>query len=95
MPICQACNKKWTWIQTIKRIFILKCPYCGSKQYESASSRKKGCLFIPFVLLPLPINIWLELSISITIVITVVFALIIFCLYPFFLELSNDKEPII
>ncbi len=94
MPICQSCNKKWTWIQTIKRMFRLKCPYCGSKQYESAPSRKKGSLFILFVLLPLPINILLDLSISMAFIIAIIVALIIFSLYPFVLKLSNKEESL-
>jgi len=94
MPICQNCNKKWTWIQTVKRMFRLKCPYCGSKQYEAAPSRKTGSLFILLMLLPLPISILLDLSISVTLILSVIVALIMISLYPFVLKLSNEEEPL-
>lgn len=94
IPVCQSCKKEWTWKQTIKRTFRLKCPHCGSKQYESASSKKKGSLFILFVLIPLPINVLFDLSISVALVLSVIVALIMISIYPFVLKLSNEEEPL-
>ncbi|WP_082684217.1 TIGR04104 family putative zinc finger protein [Lentibacillus amyloliquefaciens] len=53
MPVCQNCGKEWTWKQTVKTLFKLKCPHCGANQYESASSRRRGSLvgLTPLVLL--------------------------------------------
>ncbi len=42
MPICQNCSKEWTWKQTIKTLFKLKCLHCGEKQYESAARNSVG-----------------------------------------------------
>ncbi|GIO28384.1 TIGR04104 family putative zinc finger protein [Ornithinibacillus bavariensis] len=48
MPICQNCGEKWSWRQTMKTLFKLKCPHCSTKQYESTSSRlRSGILTIP------------------------------------------------
>lgn len=93
MPTCQSCGEKWTWKQTIKSIFRLRCPYCGKRQYESASSRKRNSLFmiIPFVLVP--INAWLDFSMGIALILAVIIGVIIIVSFPFHLKLSNEEEP--
>ncbi|MGJ9460661.1 TIGR04104 family putative zinc finger protein [Oceanobacillus sp. CF4.6] len=95
MPTCQSCGKKWTWGQTIRTIFRLKCTYCGKRQYESASSRKKSGLFALIPLLILPLNVWLDLSIGTALIFIVILSTIIIALIPFNLELSNEEEPYI
>ncbi|MEC5425780.1 hypothetical protein QGM71_20135 [Virgibacillus sp. C22-A2] len=93
MPTCQNCGKKWTWKQTIKTIFRLRCPHCDKKQYESASSRIRGGVFFMLIpLLLLPINALLDFSVG-ALSIGIIFALILFGLYPFILQLSNEEEP--
>lgn len=82
MPTCQGCGKKWSWKQTIKTIFKLKCPYCGKKQYESASSRIRSSIFMLIPLVFLPINAWLDFSVGIAFILAVIFALIIVTFYP-------------
>lgn len=95
MPICQKCGKKWTWHQTIKTLFKLKCPYCDTKQYESASSRVRSgmLMYIPFGVIFL-INILLDVSIGLGIFIVMVLFTSMFALYPFILTLSNEREPL-
>ncbi|WP_174615481.1 TIGR04104 family putative zinc finger protein [Virgibacillus ihumii] len=93
MPICQNCGEKWSWKQTFKTIFRLKCPYCGKKQYESASSRTKSGAFMLIPLVLLPINAWFEFSVGTVLLLATPLFLITFGLYPFILKLSNEIEP--
>jgi len=93
MPICQNCNEKWTWKQTMKTIFKFICPHCGKKQYESTSSQQiSGTLGIitPFILLP--IVIWFEFSVGTAFMVVIVVGVLTLGLYPFMLKLSNKKE---
>ena len=94
MPTCTNCANKWTWKQTIKTLFKLKCPYCGKKQYESASSRRKNGIFgviLPIILLP--VVVWFNISVGVAFILAMITAAIILGLYPFTLELSNEEEP--
>lgn len=93
MPICQNCGKKWTWKQTVKTIFRLKCPHCSKKQYESASSRIRSSVFMLIPLVLLPINAWLGFTVGMALVLAIIFAIIIIGLYPLILKLSNKEEP--
>lgn len=93
MPICQSCGEEWTWKQTIKRLFKLKCPYCGTRQYESASSRKKSGLFVLLSLVLVPINAWLDFSMGTALIIIGIITSLIIVSVPFILKLSNEEEP--
>ncbi|TMN22172.1 hypothetical protein FH966_04005 [Lentibacillus cibarius] len=93
MPICQHCGRKWSWKQTVRTIFRLKCPYCGQKQYESASSRIRGGVFILIPIVMLPITTWLDFSVGTALLLAVITVFIILSLYPFVLTLSNEEEP--
>jgi len=94
MPTCANCDKKWTWGQTMKTLFRIKCPYCGEKQYETAASRQKNGIFgVVFPLLFLPIIIGFNIPIGTTFVFLVLVALILLGVYPFMLKLSNEEEP--
>ncbi|MFB4166936.1 TIGR04104 family putative zinc finger protein [Virgibacillus sp. JSM 102003] len=93
MPVCHNCGRKWTWKQTIKTMFRLKCPHCGKKQYESASSRIRGSVFVLIPLILLPINAWFEFSIGTVLILAIIFAFIMIGLYPFIIKLSNEEEP--
>ncbi|CDQ40023.1 MULTISPECIES: TIGR04104 family putative zinc finger protein [Virgibacillus] len=93
MPICQNCGEKWSWKQTIRTTFRLKCPYCGKKQYESASSRTRAGVFVLIPIVFLPINAWLEISVSASLIIAIFISFLVLGLYPFVLSLSNEEEP--
>jgi CXXC-20-CXXC protein len=94
MPICQNCGEKWTWLQTIKNMFKLTCPYCGKRQYESGSSRRisSSIHIVPLMVL-LPMNIWLDFSVITTSIIFIIFVLLFLGLYPYMLKLANEQEP--
>lgn len=98
MPICQHCQKRWSWKLALKRSFTLNpymiCPYCGAKQYMTKRARNRSLAFnfIPplFILLPLLFDV----SLWITISFIVGSGLLILCFYPFMIELSNEEETI-
>ncbi|NIK12695.1 CXXC-20-CXXC protein [Alkalibacillus almallahensis] len=71
----------------------MNCPYCETKQYESASSRFRngGLALLPLVLI-LPINVLFDFSVGTTIIIGIIITLAILGLYPFVLNLSNEEE---
>ena len=96
MPICTNCKNKWSWKQTVKKMTSLNpemsCPYCGEKQYQSKKSKK----IVPFlgliVLFPLLIQAYFDVSAIILLSLTPLLAVLIFIIYPFFIELSSKEE---
>ncbi|MHA6252485.1 TIGR04104 family putative zinc finger protein [Oceanobacillus sp. CAU 1775] len=93
MPVCQNCGKTWTWKQTMKTMFRMRCPNCRAKQYQSAASRNKSFLFVLILILMIPIKVWFDLPLIVGISITAFLVMIILIVYPFFLKLSNEEEP--
>jgi len=93
MPICQNCDQKWTWKQTMKTLFKFICPYCGKKQYESASSQlRNSILGIVILLIFSSIVIWFNLSVGIASMLVIILSMLTLGSYPFMLKLSNHKE---
>ncbi|WP_164214768.1 TIGR04104 family putative zinc finger protein [Virgibacillus sp. YIM 98842] len=96
MPECKNCGRKWKWSEAIKRIFSLGtaiiCPYCEEKQYLTNQSRRK--MGILHMLLPLLLLLPLILNISFAVGFTIfaIAALVIFSMYPFIMELTNEDE---
>lgn len=93
MPVCQKCGNTWTWGQTMKSMFRMRCPHCRTKQYQSAASRNKNFLFVIIPILMIPINVWFEISIVVAVTVGVILSMIILSVYPFLLKLSNEEEP--
>lgn len=94
MPICENCGQKWTWTQTIKTLFRLRCPHCNKKQYETASSKRKGGMSALLPLFLLPLNALTGSTWLTTIVLIIAGLAIIFGVYPFILKLSNEEEAL-
>ena len=98
MPICKNCHEKWSWKQTLKKSFTLgggmKCPHCNEMQYYSSRFRKRSTI-IPFAIVALIMFSNLIFGPSYILVLSLI-VLIPLCLgiYPFFVELSNEEEPI-
>jgi len=58
MPICQSCDTRWKWKETLKTSltlsYTLTCSYCKQTQYYSSRYRKISVLmtlFIPFIIM--------------------------------------------
>ncbi|WP_010529144.1 TIGR04104 family putative zinc finger protein [Lentibacillus jeotgali] len=98
MPSCQKCHKKWSWKQTFKRSFTLgggmTCPYCGEKQYLTARMRKRSTI-IPFIIgaLIMLANLFFGPS-YVSIFALLALLPLVFIINPFFVELSNEEEPL-
>lgn len=94
MPVCQNCKKEWTWKQTIKSLFKLKCPYCGKKQYESTASKKRTSVLSVIPLIAMPIVIMFNLQWWTVVLLTIPMIAIVWSIYPYIIELSNEEEPL-
>jgi CXXC-20-CXXC protein len=94
MPICKKCSKKWTWKQTIKTLFRFKCPHCRKRQYESASSRKRTGMICLIPLIALPITTLLKLPWWMVGVFMLPIIVVIWIIYPFIIEISDEEEPL-
>ena len=96
MPICENCNNKWSWKQTVKKTMTLNpemsCPYCGGKQYQSKISKKKAPFLGLIVLLPLLIQAFFDVPVVILLSLIPILAGIVFIFYPFLIELSSKEE---
>src|SRR5699024_11977947 len=90
MPTCTNCANKWTWKQKIKTLFKLKCPYCGKKQFESASSRRKNGIFgVIILIILLLVVVWFNISVGVALILAMITAAIIFGLYLFTFKFSK------
>ena len=96
MPICNICNNKWSWKQTVKKTMTLSpemsCPYCEEKQYQSKKSKARAPFLSLIILLPLLIQAFFDVSGVILLSLIPLLAIIILLLYPFLVELSNKEE---
>lgn len=97
MPVCQNCNEKWSWKQTIKKSLTfnnsMTCPYCGEIQYISSRTRKRTAA-ISFIA---PVLILMNFFFDSTLVILYTglgFFSLFLVFYPFYLELSNKEESL-
>lgn len=95
MPICQKCNETWSWGETLRTTWTLDtcfhCPKCGKKQYPTMEAKKR---FSKYVLIP-PLSILLTLlDIPGIFVLGTLFVsgLVILCIYPFTLQLTNEEQ---
>lgn len=94
MPVCQHCQKKWTYGQSLKNLLWLKCPYCKNRNYARKFRLRDilyGVLNLIFILFIFPaLNVPFIWSTTIVII-----ALIIYiATYPINLKLSKEEEPI-
>ncbi len=98
MPTCKNCHRKWSWWQTFKKSFSFRigmaCPFCNEKQYFSARYRMRSTI-IPVVSSPLIMFTGIYFGYSyLSLLIALSVLLVIFAINPFFVELSNEEEPL-
>ncbi|TRM10781.1 hypothetical protein FH966_03085 [Lentibacillus cibarius] len=96
MPTCQNCHNKWSWKQTMKKMFTLdtgmNCPYCGERQYQTRKSRKNAGLLNFFILLPLLLNIFFDIPAAILLSSFPVLFFLVMSLNPVLMHLSSKEE---
>jgi len=94
LPTCQHCDTEWTYGESLKRLFTLRCPYCGEKNY-ARKFRLRDILFsviTPIIILfifPL-INVSFKWSTFSIIILTIIYL----ATYPINLKLTKTEEPI-
>lgn len=98
MPVCQKCTHTWGWRETVKCSFAVQqgmmCPYCKSTQYPTTRSRKiaGGMVFLtPLVVFAF--NFVWGPSIAAPLAFLIAFPVYI-AVYPMYLTLSNQEEPL-
>jgi CXXC-20-CXXC protein len=96
MPTCQKCGRQWLWRQTVKSLlqFRMICPHCDNRQYLTAGSKLKAGMFglIPMNHFPIIglFNIpWWTVGVLMTPLL-----LVIFVIFPYLIEVSNEEEPL-
>lgn len=98
MPICENCNRQWSWKQTIKKTATLNpamtCPYCEEKQYQTQKSKGKISMLTPIVLLPLIIQMFFEVPAVILLSLFPVLFVLVMIFYPFLVNISSIEKHI-
>lgn len=94
MPVCQHCEKEWTYGESLKNLLFLKCPYCHKKNYARKFRLRDilfGVISPIFILFIFPaLNVPFRWSSTV-----VVIALAIYiATYPINLKLTKGEEPI-
>lgn len=96
MPICQKCQQKWSWFETIKRSFTLDqkvtCPKCGETQYFTYQSKVRGASLNFLVLLPLLINLFFDIPGTIVLCLFPIMFILTLSIYPLVVTLGNERE---
>ncbi|MUK90154.1 hypothetical protein GMD78_17415 [Ornithinibacillus sp. L9] len=94
MPICQNCQKKLTYLQTLKMLFRSRCPNCSKKQYLSAAFRKKSASYTVFPVAIIPMVVIFDFTIPFAAFLIFITLFIVIGTYPFYIEFSNEQEPL-
>lgn len=94
MPVCQHCKKEWTYAQSLKNLFWLKCPYCKNRNY-ARKARPRDIIFgvtnMIFILFIFPM---LHIPFKWSTTIVLIGVVIYIATYPINLQLSKEEEPI-
>ncbi|MGM0898897.1 MAG: TIGR04104 family putative zinc finger protein [Bacillota bacterium] len=97
MPKCQNCGVTWTWGQTVCRLFTLgdslKCPACRKEQFLTTEARKRTSLFVfaaPFIMF---ISVAFGIDPFVSLALFALSFLFILGIYPFFIELTDERGP--
>ncbi|MBT2581337.1 TIGR04104 family putative zinc finger protein [Planococcus sp. ISL-109] len=97
MPKCQNCGDKWTWGQTVLRLFTLgdslKCPFCQQEQFLTLAARKKTSLFVFAAPLIMFISVAFGIEPFASLALFGLSFLFIMGIYPFFIELTDERGP--
>lgn len=97
MPKCDNCGVLWTWAQTVCRLCTLgegmKCPSCREEQFVTMESRKKTSLFVFAAPLLMFISVAFGINPFASLALFLASFLIILGIYPFFIELTDERGP--
>lgn len=97
MPVCQNCNEKWTWKQTVKKSFVLDtamtCPYCDEKQYVTSQTRTISAILTFGAVTSIFLFSFL-FNLKVAFVVAIMMFPLYTAIYPFTITLSNKETPI-
>lgn len=97
MPKCQNCGTIWTWGQTVSRLFTLgeslTCPSCRQEQFMTMESRKKTSSFVFAAPLIMFISVAFGIDPFVSLALFLASFLVIMGIYPFFIELTDERGP--
>ncbi|MBT2217198.1 hypothetical protein KK120_15320 [Virgibacillus dakarensis] len=93
MPTCQHCHRKWTYGNSIRKMFRIKkrCPYCSKVNYITAKAQWRMNLSSLFSFTILPLSIF-DVPIKWVAVTGVSIILIIIGTSPFIEKFSRERE---
>ena len=95
LPTCQHCLKHWSYRETMKKLFRLRCPHCGQKNFQSRKFRWREPIFFLIVMI---VNFVIFPFFSIAFTWKLVFLMLLLLAYfatlPFGLILSKEEESI-
>ncbi|MDT8860224.1 hypothetical protein N0O92_08255 [Alkalihalobacillus sp. MEB130] len=96
LPTCWSCHYSYRYSESVKYLFIKKCPKCGEQQYLTTKSNlKTGVPAMVIMFLPtLLISVFLDLSFASYIAIVIILFIITLLTLPFSLQFTNKKEPL-
>jgi len=73
----------------------MSCPYCQETQYPTKKSMQKFLSFSLIIFLPLFIPAFFDVPLAVSLSLTLILGTVVILFYPFFVELSDEKEDII
>lgn len=98
MPTCQNCQRQWNWKQTFKNSFILiggmTCPSCEEKQYLTSRMRKRSMIIPPIMIVLIKLGTLILTPFHAYMLAIFVLLPLFLVIYPFFVELSHEEEPL-
>ncbi|PKR77284.1 hypothetical protein CEY16_11135 [Halalkalibacillus sediminis] len=98
MPTCAHCGRKWSWKQSLNRMFTLsqeiQCPHCHRNQFFSKKTRTINAVLNMFIVSPLAINIFFDLTPWMLLGMIVGIFLVLVVIFPFYLELDKEDRPL-
>ncbi|WP_188456190.1 TIGR04104 family putative zinc finger protein [Virgibacillus oceani] len=96
MPACKYCKKEWSYSDTFRKSFRNKmvCPYCHNTNYITTKARwRLNVISMPAIFAGVILGIF-DIPLTWSIPIAVLLLIISFCMYPFYMELSKEEEPL-
>ncbi|NLI69175.1 MAG: hypothetical protein GX374_11090 [Bacilli bacterium] len=98
MPVCNKCHRRWTWKQMFIKQFNLSgemtCPYCGTKQYYAKRTKKwSGIIPTSAIVLIMGGNLVFGPS-YLGLFFLVLFLPLYLLIFPFFVRLTDEEEPL-
>lgn len=97
MPKCQNCGTTWTWVQSVCRLVTLgdrlTCPSCRQDQFLTVKARKKTSLFVFIAPLLMFISVAFGIEPFASLALFLATFLVVLFIFPFFIELTDERGP--